>query len=171
MGELGPGNADGTHDMHRVCRGRARNLALRSLAPPRASSQVIQRAGHALAALGEHMAAGGRCLQIRALWTAATAHFCRWAATASSNRSDMFIVHESKQNRLKPHRGGMVASGAVHAAPMELERILGCAVTINMSLLRSWRWIGQGRVTGRTRNCAAEAARAPSPRPHWGLGP
>jgi len=57
----------------------------------------------------------------------------------------MFIVHESKQNRLKPHRGGMVASGAVHAAPMELERILGCAVTINMSLLRSWRWIGQGR--------------------------
>jgi hypothetical protein len=83
----------------------------------------------------------------------------------------MFIVHESKQNRLKPHRGGMVASGAVHAAPMELERILGCAATINMSLLRSWRWIGQGRVTGRTRNCAAEAARAPSPRPHWGLGP
>ena len=57
----------------------------------------------------------------------------------------MFIVHESKQNRLKPHRGGMVASGAVHAAPMELERILGCAVTINMPLLRSWRWIGQGR--------------------------
>ena len=57
----------------------------------------------------------------------------------------MFIVHESKQNRLKPHRGGMVASGAVHAAPMELERILGCAVTINMSLLRSWMWIGQGR--------------------------
>ena len=57
----------------------------------------------------------------------------------------MFIVHESKQNRLKPHRGGMVASGAVHAAPMELERILGCAVTINMSLLRSWTWIGQGR--------------------------
>src|ERR1035437_2380340 len=39
----------------------------------------------------------------------------------------------------------MVASGAVHAAPMELERMLGCAVTINMSLLRSWRWIGQGR--------------------------
>jgi hypothetical protein len=57
----------------------------------------------------------------------------------------MFIVHESKQNRLKPHRGGRVASGAVHAAPMELERILGCAVTIDMSLLRSWRWIGQGR--------------------------
>ena len=83
----------------------------------------------------------------------------------------MFIVHESKQNRLKPHRGGMVASGAVHAAPMELERILGCAATINMSLLRSWRWIGQGRVTGRTRNYAAEAARAPSPRSHWGLGP
>ena len=61
------------------------------------------------------------------------------------HRSDMFIVHEPNQNRLKPHRGGMVASGAVHAAPMELERILGCAVTINMSLLRSWMWIGQGR--------------------------
>src|ERR1035437_10051230 len=61
------------------------------------------------------------------------------------HRSDMFIVHESKQNRLKPHRGGMVASGVVHAAPMELERILGCAVTIDMSLLRSWTWIGQGR--------------------------
>ena len=118
---------------------------MRFLALPRASSQIIQRAGHALAALAEHMAAAGRCLQIRALWAAATAHFCRWAATASSNRSDMFIVHESKQNRLKPHRGGMVASGAVHAAPMELERILDCAVTINMSLLRSWRWIGQGR--------------------------
>jgi hypothetical protein len=57
----------------------------------------------------------------------------------------MFIVHKSKQKRLKPHRGGMVAAGAVHAAPMELERILGCAVTINMSLLRSRLWIGQGR--------------------------
>jgi hypothetical protein len=56
----------------------------------------------------------------------------------------MFIVHESKQNRLEPHRGVMVASGAVHAAPMELERILRCAVTINMSHLRSWMWIGQG---------------------------
>ena len=57
----------------------------------------------------------------------------------------MFIVHEPNQNRLNPHRGGMVASGAVHAAPMELERILGCAATINMALLRSWSWIGQGR--------------------------
>ena len=46
----------------------------------------------------------------------------------------MFIVQESTQNRLKPHWGGMVASGVVHAAPMELERILGCGVTINMSL-------------------------------------
>ena len=57
----------------------------------------------------------------------------------------MFIVHESKENHLEPHGGGMRASGAVHAAPMELERILVCAVTINMSLLRSWIWIGQGR--------------------------
>ena len=48
----------------------------------------------------------------------------------------MFIVHESKQNRLKPHRGGMVASGAVHAAPMELERIPGCAVTRRHGMLR-----------------------------------
>ena len=63
----------------------------------------------------------------------------------------MFIVHESKQNRLKPHRGGMVASGAVHAAPMELERIPGCAVTRRHGMLRpdthrprqkllSWLW-------------------------------
>ena len=71
----------------------------------------------------------------------------------------MFIVHESKQNRLKPHRGGMVASGAVHAAPMELERILGCAVTINMSLLRSWRWIGQGRKAAPERPNPASAGR------------
>jgi hypothetical protein len=48
----------------------------------------------------------------------------------------MFIVHESKQNRLKPHRGGMVAPGAVHAAPKELERIIGGTVTLGMSLLR-----------------------------------
>jgi hypothetical protein len=55
----------------------------------------------------------------------------------------MFIVQETKQNRLKPHRGGKVASGVVDAAPMELERILGCGVTINMSLLRSWVWLGR----------------------------
>ena len=73
------------------------------------------------------------------------------------HRSDMFIVHESKQNRLKPHRGGMVASGAVHAAPMELERILRCAVTINMSLLRSWMWIGQGRKAAPERSNPASA--------------
>jgi hypothetical protein len=73
------------------------------------------------------------------------------------HRSDMFIVHEPNQNRLKPHRGGMVASGAVHAAPMELERILGCAVTINRSLLRSWRWIGQGRKAASERPNPASA--------------
>ena len=73
----------------------------------------------------------------------------------------MFIVHESKQNRLKPHRGGMVASGAVHAAPMELERILGCAVTINRSLLRSWRWIGQGRKAAPERPNPASASVSP----------
>ena len=37
----------------------------------------------------------------------------------------MFIVPQSKQNRLKPHRGGMVGYGAGHAAPTELERMLG----------------------------------------------
>ncbi len=51
----------------------------------------------------------------------------------------MFIVKESKHNGFKPHRGGMVASDAVHAAPTELGRILRSAVTIDMSLLRSWR--------------------------------
>jgi hypothetical protein len=35
-------------------------------------------------------------------------------------RSDMFIVPAPKQNRLKPHRGGMVRSGEDHAAPTEL---------------------------------------------------
>jgi hypothetical protein len=57
-------------------------------------------------------------------------------------RSGMFIVPASKQNRLKPHRGGMVRSGEGHAAPTELERIIGGTVTINMSLLRSWAWAG-----------------------------
>ena len=56
----------------------------------------------------------------------------------------MFIVHESKQNRLKPHRGGMARSGENHAAPTELERIIGGTVTIHMSLLRSWAWAGLG---------------------------
>jgi hypothetical protein len=54
----------------------------------------------------------------------------------------MFIVPAPKQNRLKPHRGGMVRSGVDHAAPMELKRMHGIAVTINMSLLRSWAWAG-----------------------------
>jgi hypothetical protein len=57
-------------------------------------------------------------------------------------RSGMFIVPASKQNRLKPHRGGMVRSGEGHAAPTELERIIGGTVTINRSLLRSWAWAG-----------------------------
>ena len=57
-------------------------------------------------------------------------------------RSGMFIVPAPKQNRLKPHRGGMVRSGEDHAAPTELERIIGGTVTINMPLLRSWTWAG-----------------------------
>ena len=56
--------------------------------------------------------------------------------------SEMFIVPAPKQNRLKPHRGGMVRSGEVDAAPTELERIIGGTVTIGMSLLRSWAWAG-----------------------------
>jgi hypothetical protein len=50
----------------------------------------------------------------------------------------MIIVPESDHDRLKPHRGGMMVSGAGHAAPTELERIFGGVVAINMSLLRSW---------------------------------
>ena len=48
-------------------------------------------------------------------------------------RSDMFIVRETKQNRLKPHRGGMELPRAAHAAPMGLGRIVGRGVAINMS--------------------------------------
>ena len=59
-------------------------------------------------------------------------------------RSDMFIVPAPKQNRLKPHRGGMVRSGEDHAAPTELERIIRGTATINMSLLRSSGWAGLG---------------------------
>ena len=44
-------------------------------------------------------------------------------------KSGTFIVPASKQNRLKPHRGGMVRSGEGHAAPTELERIIGGTVT------------------------------------------
>src|SRR5664280_1676950 len=44
-------------------------------------------------------------------------------------RSDLFLVPESKHDPLKPRRGGMVASGVGRAAPMELERIVGSAVT------------------------------------------
>jgi len=88
-----------------------------------------------------------------------------WGRGGQLRRSDMFIVHESKGNHLEPHRGGMMASDAGHAAPTELERILGCAVTfhkpasrrnglwsqcapegletINMSLLRGWVWLGR----------------------------
>jgi hypothetical protein len=36
----------------------------------------------------------------------------------------MFIVPVPKQNRLKPHRGGMVRSDEFYAAPMEVERII-----------------------------------------------
>ena len=54
----------------------------------------------------------------------------------------MFIVPQSKQNFLKPHRGGTAGYGAGYAAPTELKRMHGIAVTINMSLLRSWAWAG-----------------------------
>ena len=57
-------------------------------------------------------------------------------------RSDMLIVPAPKENRLKPHRGGMVRFGGGHAAPTGLERIIGDTVTIGMSLLRSWACAG-----------------------------
>ena len=47
----------------------------------------------------------------------------------------MFIVRETKQNRFKPHRGGMELPRAAHAAPMGLCRIVGRGVAINMSPL------------------------------------
>jgi hypothetical protein len=61
------------------------------------------------------------------------------------------MVPQSKQNLLKPHRGGTVGYGAGYAAPTELKRTLGVAGTINISLLRSWpaadlgfrRWLGR----------------------------
>jgi hypothetical protein len=53
-------------------------------------------------------------------------------------RSDMFIVPLSNEYRLEPQRGGTVRYGAGCAAPTELKKALGIAVTINMSLLRSW---------------------------------
>ena len=50
---------------------------------------------------------------------------------------------QSKQNRLKPHRGGMVASGAVHAAPTELEvdwpRLEGGPGTAQPGMRTVWR--------------------------------
>jgi len=45
----------------------------------------------------------------------------------------MFIVRETKQNRFKPHRGGMELPRAAHAAPLGLGRIVGRGVAINMS--------------------------------------
>ena len=60
------------------------------------------------------------------------------AGTGQLRRSDMFIVHETKHNPLKPRRGGMTGSAACHAAPTELAGVIASAVPINMSLLRSW---------------------------------
>ena len=45
----------------------------------------------------------------------------------------MFVVRDTKQNRFKPHRGGMEFRRAAHAAPMGLGRIVGRGVAINMS--------------------------------------
>ena len=54
----------------------------------------------------------------------------------------MSIVRETKQNRLKPHRGGMELPRAAHAAPMGLGRIVGRGIAIDMSprwgLAESW---------------------------------
>ena len=45
----------------------------------------------------------------------------------------MFIVRETKQNRLEPQRGGMDLPRAAHAAPRGLGRIVGRGVAINIS--------------------------------------
>ena len=63
----------------------------------------------------------------------------------------LWKVPASKQNRLQPHRGDMVRSGEGHAAPTELERIIGGAVAINVSLLRSWAWAGLRCICPRTK--------------------
>ena len=57
-------------------------------------------------------------------------------------RSDMFIVRETKQSRLKPHRGGMQLPRAAHAAPLGLGRIVGRGVAINMSPRWGWALVG-----------------------------
>ena len=40
-------------------------------------------------------------------------------------RTGMFIARGPKQDRRKPHRGGIVARGGRHVAPAELEGISG----------------------------------------------
>ncbi len=49
----------------------------------------------------------------------------------------MSVANDIKKTR-KPQRGGMERSGARHAAPRGLARIIVGAFTITMSLLRSW---------------------------------
>ena len=82
----------------------------------------------------------------------------------------MFIVRETKQNRLKPHRGGMSTCGADHAAPTELERLVEGAVTINMPLLRSWASVAWRRRRDRGRPNPAVQATAAAPCGFSGLG-
>jgi hypothetical protein len=66
----------------------------------------------------------------------------------------MFIVPDTKRNRLKPRRGGMFRPGAGHAATTELERLIVGGVAIDMSLLRSWAWVAswQRRDRGRPKH-------------------
>ena len=73
----------------------------------------------------------------------------------------MFIVSLSNEYRLKHHRGGTVGYGAGYAAPTELKRTFGIAVTIDMSLLRSWPVMFQP-VAGTAREIGpANVGRAP----------
>ena len=57
------------------------------------------------------------------------------------------IVPAPKQNRLKPHRGGMKLPGAAHAAPTGLKRIARRGVAINMS--PRWGLVQTGQCTRR----------------------
>jgi len=73
-------------------------------------------------------------------------------------RSDMFIVRPCKQNRRKPHRGGMGPAVAVHAAPMGLGWIAGRGGTVNMSPRWGLAQAG-GRVDQPNRAAAGNLAR------------
>jgi hypothetical protein len=85
----------------------------------------------------------------------------------------MFIVRETKQNRFKPHRGGMELPRAAHAAPMGLGRIVGRGVAINMSP----RWglalagVDEGWPNNSMQRMGASRFAQLQFRPQWRLAP